>query len=139
MGARKCFSTRVSAGDDPAVASLAALAAAEDFATDAGLDARGGARLAVVVEELVSNAIRHGTAGGTIAIDLALEAGEGQIALILEDDGIAFDPTEQRAFAGPDPDTGGGVGLALVRAWANSIAYARKDGRNRIELLLRLI
>ena len=138
MGARKRFSARVSAGDDPAAASLAALAAAEDFATDAGLDARGGARLAVVVEELVSNAIRHGTAGGKIAIDLSLESGDGEIALVLEDDGIAFDPTEQRVFTGPNPETGGGVGLALVRAWANAIAYTRTNGRNRIELLLRL-
>ena len=138
MGARKRFSARVSAGDDPAAASLAALAAAEDFATDAGLDARGGARLAVVVEELVSNAIRHGTAGGKIAIDLSLESGDGEIALVLEDDGIAFDPTEQRVFTGPNPETGGGVGLALVRAWANAIGYTRTNDRNRIELLLRL-
>ena len=138
MGARKRFSARVSAGDDPAAASLAALAAAEDFATDAGLDARGGARLAVVVEELVSNAIRHGTAKGRIAIDLTLESGDGEIAVVLEDDGIVFDPTEQRTFTGPNSDTGGGVGLALVRAWANAIAYTRSNGRNRIELLLRL-
>ena len=138
MGAGKRFSTRVSAGDDPAAASLAALAAAEDFASAAGLDARGGARLAVVVEELVSNAIRHGAADGAIAIDLTLTAGEGEIAVVLQDDGIAFDPTEQRAFTGPNPETGGGVGLALVRAWANSIGYTRANGRNRIELLLRL-
>ena len=138
MGAGKRFSTRVSAGDDPAAASLAALAAVEDFASAAGLDARGGARLAVVVEELVSNAIRHGAADGAIAIDLTLVAGDGEIAVVLQDDGIAFDPTEQRAFTGPNPETGGGVGLALVRAWANSIGYTRANGRNRIELLLRL-
>ena len=138
MGAGKRFSTQVSAGDDPAAASLAALAAAEDFASAAGLDARGGARLAVVVEELVSNAIRHGAADGAIAIDLTLVAGDGEIAVVLQDDGIAFDPTEQRAFTGPNPETGGGVGLALVRAWANSIGYTRANGRNRIELRLRL-
>ena len=138
MGAGKRFSARVSAGDDPAAASLAALAVAEDFASAAGLDARGGARLAVVVEELVSNAIRHGAADGAIAIDLTLVAGDGEIAVVLQDDGIAFDPTEQRAFTGPNPETGGGVGLALVRAWANSIGYTRANGRNRIELRLRL-
>lgn len=138
MGAGKCFSAKVAAGDDPAAASLAALAAAEDFASAAGLDARGGARLAVVVEELVSNAVRHGAAGGMIAINLTLEAGHDEIAIILEDDGIAFDPTEQRAFTGPNPESGGGVGLALVRAWANSITYTRTRDRNRIELRLRL-
>ena len=138
MGAGKRFSARVSAGDDPAVASLAALAAAEDFALDAGLDARGGARLAVIVEELVSNAVRHGADAGSIAIDLMLEAGEGEVAIRLSDDGLAFDPTAERNFAGPDVETGGGVGLALVRAWANGFAYRREDGRNVVELRLRL-
>ena len=138
MGAGKRFSARVSAGDDPAAASLAALAAAEDFAHEAGLDARGGARLAVVVEELVSNAIRHGAEGGAIAIDLTLEAGEGEIALLLIDDGVAFDPTADRNFSGPDAESGGGVGLALVKAWANAFRYTRDGGRNLIELRLRL-
>ena len=138
MGAGKRFSARVSAGDDPAAASLAALAAAEDFASEAALDARGGARLAVVVEELVSNAIRHGAADGAIMIDLSLTAGDGEIALALIDDGVAFDPTADRNFSGPDAETGGGVGLALVKAWANSFAYSRQDGRNVIELRLRL-
>ena len=138
MGAGKRFLARVSAGDDPAAASLAALAAAEDFASEAALDARGGARLAVVVEELVSNAIRHGAEGGAIAIDLTLEAGEGEIALALIDDGVAFDPTAERNFTGPDAETGGGVGLALVKAWANAFRYTRDGGRNLIELRLRL-
>ena len=138
MGAGKCFSAQVSAGDDPAAASLAALAVAEDFAQEAGLDARGGARLAVVIEELVSNAIRHGAADGTIAIDLSLTAGDGEIAVVLIDDGVAFDATAQRNFAGPDADTGGGVGLALVKAWANGFAYRRDNGRNVIELRLQL-
>ena len=138
MGAGKRFSAQVSAGDDPAVASLAALAAAEDFAHAAGLDARGGARLAVVVEELVSNAVRHGAADGTIAIELTLDARDGEVALVLTDNGVAFDPTADRNFSGPDAETGGGVGLALVKAWANTLAYRRDDGRNVVELRLRL-
>ena len=138
MGVVKCFSAHVSAGDDPAAASLAALAVAEDFAHDAGLDARGGARLAVVVEELVSNGVRHGAGGGAIAIDLRLEADEGEVALTLSDDGLAFDPTADQGFAGPDAETGGGVGLALVRAWARTFSYTRNDGRNVIDLRLRL-
>jgi anti-sigma regulatory factor (Ser/Thr protein kinase) len=138
MGVVKCFSARVSAGDDPAAASLAALDAAEDFASAAGLDARGGARLAVVVEELVSNAVRHGAGDGQIMVELSLAANDGEIALSLIDDGVAFDPTAQRDFSGPDAESGGGVGLALVRAWANAFTYSREGGRNRTELTLRL-
>ena len=139
MGAGKRFSARVSAGDDPAAAVLAALDAAEHFASDAGLDARGGARLAVVVEELVSNAIRHGAEDGSIAFELTMSTPADEIVLLLEDDGVAFDPTQDRGFTGPDAETGGGVGLALVRAWANVFRYNRKDGRNRIELYLRMV
>ena len=138
MGAGKRFLARVSGGDDPAAASLAAVAAAEDFASEAALDARGGARLAVVVEELVSNAVRHGAADGSIAIDLTLTADEGEIALVLIDDGVAFDPTAERNFSGPDAESGGGVGLALIKAWANRLVYSRDAGRNRIDLRLRL-
>ena len=94
--------------------------------------------MALVVEELVSNAIRHGTANGAIAIDLTLTADEGEIALLLIDDGVAFDPTADRNFSGPDAESGGGVGLALVKAWANAFRYTRDGGRNLIELRLRL-
>ncbi|MDP3676924.1 MAG: ATP-binding protein [Novosphingobium sp.] len=128
----------MSAGDDPAAASLAALAAAEDFASEAGLDAPGAARLAVVVDELVSNAVRHGVDDGSIAIELAMAVCGGEVSIVLEDDGVAFDPTQERGFRGPDPETGGGVGLALVKAWAKGFAYSRENGRNRIELRLRL-
>ncbi|QGN53816.1 ATP-binding protein [Novosphingobium sp. Gsoil 351] len=138
MGAGKRFSARVAAGDDPALASLAALAVAEEFAREAGFDERGGARLAVVVEELVSNAIRHGAGGGAIAIDLTLSADANEVALTLSDSGVAFDPTTERAFTGPDAETGGGVGLALIKAWANGLHYCRENGRNVLNLRLRL-
>jgi serine/threonine-protein kinase RsbW len=93
----------------------------------------------VVVEELVSNAARHGAAGEVISIELALDAEDGHVSLLLEDDGIAFDPTTDRAFAGPDGETGGGVGLALVKAWASGFRYSRRAGRNRVELELRAV
>ena len=139
MGAGKRFSARVSAGDDPAKASLAALIAAEDFATDEDLDARVRARLAVVVEELVSNAVRHGAQGGPIALELGMTVNADEIAIMLEDDGIAFDPTQDRGFSGPDAKSGGGVGLALVRAWTTAFRYDRVNDRNRLELRLRLV
>lgn len=136
MGAGKRFSTRVSVGDDPARVSLAALLAAEDFATDEDLGEQARSRLAIVVEELVSNAARHGARSGAITIELTMRALEGEVALLLEDNGRAFDPTAKRTFSGPDAETGGGVGLALVRAWARAFRYTREGDRNRIELVL---
>ena len=72
-----------------------------------------------------------------LKLDLALTAELDGVRLTLEDDGVAFDPTADTDFAGPDRLTGGGVGLALVRTWADELAYARIDGRNRLELRLR--
>lgn len=138
MGAGKRFSACVQAGDDPAGVSLAASIAVEEFVNDEALGERTSARLSVVVEELVSNAARHGLGHGPVAIALTLAAGQGCIAIVMEDDGIPFDPTHQREFAGPDTMTGGGVGLALVRAWSKSLRYTRESGRNRIALTLSL-
>ena len=136
MGEGKRFSATLAAGADPAPIVLGALDTAETFAEAAQLDPRSAARLAVVVEELVTNALRHGAAGGPLAIEMALTRSAEGIAIALQDDGVAFDPTARRAFAGPDSETGGGVGLALVRAWAGSLAYRRDGGRNRLDVVV---
>ncbi|MCA1661401.1 MAG: ATP-binding protein [Novosphingobium sp.] len=137
MGAGKRFSAELQPGGDTRAIVIAALAAAEELAAGADLAERDGARLAVIVEELISNALRHGAAEGRLRLDLRLGADADALTLALEDDGAAFDPTAARSFAGPDAETGGGVGLALVRAWAESLDYARVDGRNRLSLVLR--
>ena len=130
------FSARLEPGDDPAPAVLAALAATARFAEAAKLSSANDLRLAVIVEELVSNALRHGPRGGRLSLELALCADAQGISVELVDDGIAFDPTAERPFAGPDPVTGGSVGLALVRAWARELAYRREDSTNRLALRL---
>lgn len=137
MGAGKRFSAVLQPGGDASEIVVAALIAVEQFATEAWLAERDSSRLAVVIEELVSNALRHGAADGGLTLELSLAAQPNGIALVLEDDGRPFDPTAGRDFAGPDPDTGGGVGLELVRAWAEAFAHARIEGRNRLELRLR--
>jgi len=114
---------------------IAAQTAVDEFAEPAGLDARAAARLSVVVEEVLSNALRHGGARN-VAFDLRHE--RGAVAITFEDDGIAFDPTSAREFSGPDSETGGGVGLALLRSWGSRLKYAH-DGRcNRLSLVLKL-
>lgn len=134
MGAGKRFSGQLKAGADPGPIVIAALTAATSFANEAGLNERSGARLAVVVEELVSNAVRHGAGGNAVCLSLTLDSGPLGVEIDLEDDGAAFDPTVERAFSGPDEDSGGGVGLELVRAWCDSFDYERVDGRNCVSL-----
>jgi anti-sigma regulatory factor (Ser/Thr protein kinase) len=107
----------------------------------AALDPRVVHRLALLVEELASNVVNHGTAGAdgatAVSVAIALEA-EG-VRLVVEDDGRAFDPLSL-----PTPDTDqplesrriGGLGVHLSRQVARSLAYAREGGRNRVVALL---
>lgn len=136
MGMVKRFSAAVRKGGDPGPAIVGALRAAEAFAGEAGVTGAPAARLIVCVEELVSNALRHGGSERDIALELELRFSASAIELRLTDDGVPFDPTARSGFAGPDPETGGGVGIELVRRWASEMSYLRDGERNRLHLVL---
>lgn len=114
-----------------------ALSAASDYASVASMDERTRNRLLIVIEELVSNALRHGGAGRAIDYSLEIkETAEGH-RIGLDDSGVPFDPTAVTEFSGPDASSGGGVGLALVRAWSEQFTYTRTGDTNKVGLLLR--
>jgi anti-sigma regulatory factor (Ser/Thr protein kinase) len=137
MRTEERFSATVQSRDESGPAIVAALEATERFAAREALSPSAAARLLIVVEELVSNALRHGSEGRAVTVELALAHPDGQVRLDFADDGAPFDPGAERPFAGPDRDSGGGVGLALIRAWAGEIAYARERGLNRVRVILR--
>lgn len=137
MEGDKRFSARVAEGDDAGPAIVCALQATAEFVAAASVPEPLAARLLVCVEELVSNALRHGSVGGAaVDLELVLRARAAGVELSLSDNGVAFDPTSCRDFTGPDRQTGGGVGLELVRRWSHEMLYARTDGRNDLRLLL---
>lgn len=133
MGVTKTFSASLAPGQDAGDVVMAAIDAAGVFAEAAGLSPGMAARLTITVEELVANALEHGEAG-----DVALELFDraDRISLTLADSGVAFDPREAIAADLPDPETGGGVGLSLVKAWSRIESYAREGDGNRLELSL---
>lgn len=115
------------------------------FAEAAGLSSGARARLLVVVDEIVSNVLTHGTppAGSSIAWRLAEE--DGGIRLLLTDAGKHFDPRGKVA-ALPEDDAeavalaserGGGLGWRLVLAWCDIAACENVGGTNRLELVMR--
>lgn len=114
-----------------------ATSAARAFADGAGINAADSARLAILVEELVTNLYDHGglNAGDVFAIELSTTATEINVVLI--DSGRAFDPTLP-ALDPTIPERGGGAGLKLVRAWASQIDYQTIDGQNRLAVWCRL-
>lgn len=106
------------------------------FAEEARLTTGEAQRLAIIVEELASNTARHGGCEHGVSLALTLIDEGAWLAVAFEDDGAAFDPTARPVFDGPDPHTGGGVGLELVRAWCEEMAYQRVGGSNRLRLKL---
>jgi anti-sigma regulatory factor (Ser/Thr protein kinase) len=119
-----------------------AAALVDEFRVRHGLGDEDTNAIHVVLDEVLSNSIRHGLAGAAShAIALTLELSQGEIVLEVEDDGVAYDPTHA---PGPvlegtlEERTTGGLGMAFVRALTDSIEYRRIAGRNRLVLRRRL-
>ncbi|MFE3034970.1 ATP-binding protein [Streptomyces canus] len=82
-------------------------------------------RLAQVLTNLLSNALKYTRPGGRTEVELA--AGDGEARLTVRDDGIGFAPGQaeelfgvfmRAAPAGPDTPEGLGLGLAVARTIA---------------------
>ena len=107
-----------------------------------GIFARTMNRVEVVLEELVSNLVRHGR--GVTLVTVAAGYRSGLVDLVVEDDGVAFDPL---AVAEPDRPTSladaqlGGLGIPLVRRLSASARYDRvgsgSSGRNRVSVSIK--
>jgi anti-sigma regulatory factor (Ser/Thr protein kinase) len=114
----------------------------DEFKARHGLGDEDANAIHVVLDEVLSNAIRHGLAGAAsraIAMTLALEGGDIRVEVV--DDGVAYDPTQAPApvLAGTLVERKeGGLGVAFVRALTDSIEYRRIDGQNRLVLRRRL-
>lgn len=111
---------------------------AQDFAADQGLSSLAAARLAIVIEELVTNAVEHGGVAPGDPVDLAVSAEVDKVRIIFVDPGLSFDP-RLAPVATPDPEgRGGGAGIDLIKAWTEIVDYRTAEGLNRLELLLPL-
>ena len=118
-------------------ALAAATGAVDSFAHSEGLDRVTARRLAIIVEEIVANLLDHAAHGRDIMFSLTLDRDEAGAFVALDDDSDPFDPRSAPAAEMPNPERGGGVGLALVTAWADIVSYDSTGGRNRLLLRLR--
>jgi anti-sigma regulatory factor (Ser/Thr protein kinase) len=100
------------------------------------------ARLNLVLEEVVSNIIRHGYGGREDGeVKLAIRFTSEAIAVTVEDQGIPFNP-----LLLPDPDLTvpleerevGGLGVYLVRKFTDEVDYRFEGGRNILRLVMRI-
>jgi anti-sigma regulatory factor (Ser/Thr protein kinase) len=93
----------------------------------------------LVLEELLSNIVRHGGVGsshvGDGAMSVAIGVEPDVVEIRVRDRGIAFDPTlPTTALPGHARADGrvGGFGLTLVRQFVQHLHYERAGGENRL-------
>lgn len=111
------------------------------FVADERLDEKTGFELAVVMEELFMNAVRHNPRGsGDLRITLRRDSGE--IVLTLTD----FDADRFDLSSAPSPDLSlplaarrpGGLGVHLIRSFVDRIEYDWRDREGTITLIKTL-
>jgi anti-sigma regulatory factor (Ser/Thr protein kinase) len=93
-----------------------------DRAKDAGLSGDRAADLVLAVNELVTNAIRHGRGGGTLRVWNA----PGELVCQVEDGGHIIDPLAGRHM--PVPEVAGGVGLWTVNQLCELVEVRSGEG-----------
>ncbi len=117
----------------------------EDVASRADLPDWTRYALLLCIEEAVSNVIRYGypddhrdIARDKVNVSLAWD--DDAATLTIEDQGIAFDPRELAAPKLPqtvEEAKIGGLGIHLMRRYAETMDYQRQDDTNRLILRIR--
>lgn len=103
------------------------------------VDERSVAAAELLLEEVVTNVLRHGYdgSGGLHWIEIDVEATADAVRLVVVDDARPFDPlsvAEPELPVSLDDARVGGLGLLMIRSTASSVSYERREGRNRLSL-----
>lgn len=108
------------------------------FFNEAGLDDLIKNQVNLILEELYTNTANYGFQGiinGQVTITLSVM--DGQLEMIYQDNGIAFNPLEME-----DPDLLlsiddrpiGGLGVYFVKAMTDHVEYSRAGEFNRLKM-----
>jgi serine/threonine-protein kinase RsbW len=121
------------------LAEIAAFVLAGADAADLGRRARY--RLRMAVDELATNIIVHGygavpgVRSVQATIDVCLESNENTLTVILEDEGVPFDPRQvpppDDLHLSPEERKIGGLGVYLALGGVDRFSYERVGDRNR--------
>ncbi len=95
------------------------------------------AEINLVLDELITNTIKHGNCDKNQSIEITLQKTDLKLTIEIIDTGLPFDPTVCQK-----PDTSlplekrrcGGLGILLVRQFSDCWKYTRSDNKNIITL-----
>ena len=127
-------------------ATLDNIDAATDFMNgileSAGCPMRTQMKLAIALDELMSNVARYAYAPGTGDVTVCVEVPEAprRAVVTLTDSGVPYDPLQKE-----DPDVTlsaeergiGGLGIFIVKQSMDEMTYAYEDGRNVVTIVKR--
>ena len=92
----------------------------------------------LALDELITNSVSYGFGGvAHPKIGITLRVSATKLVLEMEDNGTKFDPTQD---TNPDVSSSvedrsvGGLGLHLVKSFADRVSYEFADGKNRLVL-----
>ncbi len=115
------------------------------FAALKGLSERELLRLQLVIEELFTNTIEHGYGKECDElIEIALAAAPGWVTVQYQDAAAPYDPahavatSRERVSEPPEQRPVGQLGVHLVAGIVDDVQYARVDGRNQLQILMRV-
>lgn len=107
----------------------------EDLAESWDIPSSEAKQITLMLEELFSIIIRYAfKEKDNHLLGYIISLNEGIIHLLLSDDGIPFNPLEYNPEQLSDPASSddGGMGLSLIRAFADSIEYKREGQQNQL-------
>jgi len=109
-----------------------AMAQISGFAEHVGLLTEDQLKLQLVVEELMTNTIRHGGVKPEDMIEIGFARNAETIAILYSDSGIEFDPV---AYQLPEPGAStAGYGWVLIRGLCRAMHYSRQAQANVLNL-----
>jgi anti-sigma regulatory factor (Ser/Thr protein kinase) len=112
-----------------------------ETAREGGLPYETAFALDLAVHEAVENAVRHGSRGEGGRVRLRLRGDDERVEVVVEDDGVAFDPRTLPAPPVPqrlEDVVPGGQGAHLMRHFTDEIRYRREGGWNVLTLVRSL-
>jgi len=112
----------------------------EDVMTSSRFDRRRILEVQLAVEEAFTNTALHGYRGNKGTIRICSRDIDDGMEVVIEDDGLPFDPTRLKApvlIDDVEMRPIGGLGVHLMRTFLDGMRYEFKDGKNNLILMIK--